>query len=68
MKKSLVAAMFAVMMISLAGCGTEVKTVETETTEVVSVLWSSFFVTLVAKKYHDSVMLSSALHEGWHNC
>ena len=37
MKKSLVAAMFAVMMISLAGCGTEVKTVETETTEVVSV-------------------------------
>lgn len=34
MKKSLVAAMFAVMMISLAGCGTEVKTIET--TEVVT--------------------------------
>ena len=35
---------------------------------VYHLLWSSFFVTLVAKKYHDSVILSSALREGWHNC
>ena len=38
-----------------------------ETVKVELVLWSSIFVTLVAKKYHESVTLPSGLRMVYDN-
>ena len=45
----------------LYNCSASRPGIEGKTNE--EMLWSSFFVTLVAKKYYDSIMLLSALHE-----
>ena len=43
---------------------TETKPTETDVTETTTMLWSSFFVTLLAKKYHYSIMQLPLLHAG----